>query len=308
VVEPTAVAIAVLTFNGRQLARDAIASLSTLSQWPLPTVVIDNGSVASEGQLLAAEFGAPVESLRLDPNRGVGGGYNAGIAWAMARGASHVLLLNNDIRVIDAAMLSRLLESTGQTVAAVAPITTGIDGLTYSAGGQLSLWTGLAKHHRGVVAEQPYSVTWLDGPCLLVSLAAVREIGPLDESLWMYWEDVEWSLRARQAGWACVVQPEAQIIHLGGGTNSRSQAEAMDHRNRFRVLRRYSSGLQFAASTAFYLCVHAPAYIARRARRGRLLASIKVVAGACLWNAREAVRSGSWRGVPPPRWNRDDQL
>jgi GT2 family glycosyltransferase len=300
--DPGRVVIAILTYDGYELTRKALQTLRAQSFWPVPTVVIDNGSATPEGRLLAEEFGQPVDTISLSPNRGVAGGYNAGIDWAMSRGASHVLLLNNDVLATDIDLIPKLIAATSPSVAAVGPLTQNSDGSIFSAGGRVSLWTGVASHDRTPAADGPYIAKWLDGPCLLISLEAVADVGPFDESLWMYWEDVEWCLRAGRFGWECRVQPAARIVHLRGATNSRAQAEALHLRNRMRVVRRYGTTAQIAASTMLFLIFHAPIFVARRARRGLLLQSLRSVMDACVWNARDVIRSRSLRGSPPAKW------
>ena len=122
------VAIGILTWRGYDATRDCLNSLRILSQWPIPTVVVDNHSGTGEGARLAEEFGAPVEALTLPTNGGVPLGYNAAIRWASARGASHVLLLNNDVLATDPDMISELLRAAGDDVAATGPIVCDSDG------------------------------------------------------------------------------------------------------------------------------------------------------------------------------------
>src|SRR6186997_3327915 len=90
------IVIGVLTWNGYELARTCIESLTRLREWPVAVVVVDNGSDQAEGQQLADEFGPPVTTVRLARNAAVAGGYNAAIRAAADQGATHVLLLNND--------------------------------------------------------------------------------------------------------------------------------------------------------------------------------------------------------------------
>jgi GT2 family glycosyltransferase len=291
------VGIAMLTWNGYAVARNCLETLPILDGWPVPVAVVDNGSTAQEGVRLAEEFGAPVESVRLDPNRGVSGGYNAGIRWAAKMGLSHVLLMNNDILMVDPALLRRLIDAAGPDVAAVAPLTLSGEGAIYSAGGMLSWWTGLSRHRRiPLVPDAAYDAAWLDGPCLLMSIAAARAIGGLEESFWLYWEDADWCVRARRAGWRCVVEPRARVIHLRGATNSARAAEGIQLRNRFLFLRRNGSLGVNVISTIFFLGVHAPVFLARRARPpDRLRSAVGAVFGALDWNIRDAIRRRSWR-------------
>lgn len=288
--------VAVLTWNGLETTRACLASLRTLRRWPVPVVVVDNGSQEPEGERLAEESGPPVRAIRLDPNRGVPGGYNAGLAAAAAAGASHVLLMNNDTLVIDPDMLDRLLSCAGVDVAAVAPLTLESDGRVFSAGGELSWWTGLSRHRRVPRStHQPYEAAWLDGPCLLVSLEAYRRVGGFDEVFVTYWEDVDWCVRARRAGLRLLVEPRTRIVHLRGRTNTATRAEAMHLRNRILFMRRHGGRIQNLVSGAFLLTIHLPAFLARRAAKGRLREAAAAAVEAVRWNLADAWAMGAWR-------------
>src|SRR5207249_8346228 len=123
-----------------------LSSLRRLQDWPMPVVVIDNGSRGEEGKQLAEEFGSPVTFVRLAPNRGVPGGYNAAIEWAHRQGATHILLLNNDVIVTDPKMMRYLADAAAPDVAAVGPVIRNPDGTVYSAGGGISLRRGKSRH------------------------------------------------------------------------------------------------------------------------------------------------------------------
>ena len=196
------IVIGVLTWNGYELARACVESLTKLREWPVSVVVVDNGSRESEGQRLADEFGPPVTSIRLAYNAAVVGGYNAAIRWAAEQGATHVLLLNNDTVVNDPDLLSRLASAATPDVAAVGPILLDEDGQPYSAGGRTAWMTGSSTHiPYPVIKNRPYDVEWLDGPCILLSLEAVRRIGGLDPVFSSYFEVVDWCVRAGHAGY-----------------------------------------------------------------------------------------------------------
>ncbi len=59
-------------------------------------------------------------------------------------------------------------------------------------------------------------VDWVSGACLMVRRAAIEQAGPLDEAMFMYFEDNEWCLRIRRAGWKVYYDPQAAIMHIGG--------------------------------------------------------------------------------------------
>lgn len=291
------IVIGVLTWNGYDLARACIESLTNLREWPVPVVVVDNGSRESEGLRLAGEFGPPVTSIRLAHNAAVAGGYNAAIRWAADQRATHVLLLNNDILVNDPHLLSRLAAAAEPDVAAVGPILLNEEGKPYSAGGHIAWATGWSTHVRhSVTTNRPYAVDWLDGACILVSLEAVRRIGGLDPVFVSYWEDVDWCVRAGHAGYRCVVEPRASIIHLGGGTISSPEAHGYYLRNGMLFMRRNGSAVNNITTLTYFILRRLPGLLLGRQRlRGRNPVSVRAVLRGIVWNVRDAMRQGHWR-------------
>ena len=61
-------------------------------------------------------------------------------------------------------------------------------------------------------------VTVVTGCAVLVRISALREVGLLDESLWAYLEDVEWSIRFCQQGYRLRLGPRALLWHKDGAT------------------------------------------------------------------------------------------
>jgi GT2 family glycosyltransferase len=81
-----------------------------------------------------------------------------------------------------------------------------------------------------------------DGAALAVSRAAAERAGLLDESLFMYVEDVEWSLRIRKAGFAVVLVPDALVRHKGSAASGGAASTTnlyYDTRNTIVVAERY---------------------------------------------------------------------
>lgn len=294
------IAIGVLTWNGYEKARACVESLVGLIGWPVPVVIVDNGSREREGERLVREFGPPLEAVTLSPNRAVAGGYNAALRWGVEHGASHMLLLNNDTVATDPRLLQLLAAAAVPGVAAVAPVSTGKDGSVFSAGGRISWTTGLSGHrHTRLVDDRPYAVPWLDGACLLVSLNAVRQIGGLDPVFVSYWEDADWCTRAGRAGYRCLVEPRASIVHLRGGTVPSFEAERNDLRNGILFMRRHGGRASNLTSFVFFVIVRTPIHIARRSRsRARLAVALRAVRSAIAWNMRDAKRRGGWRVEP----------
>lgn len=288
------VVIGVLTWNGYELARACIASLSRLRQWPVPVVVVDNGSRDPEGQRLADEFGPPVEAVTLPQNQLVAGGYNALIRWAAERGASHVLLLNNDTIVTEPEMLDRLVEAAGPTVAAAGPLVLNEDGSHFSGGGTLGRWTGRSGHLRRrqvPTRDRAYEVTWIDGPCMLVSVKVACRTGGLDPEFVSTWEELDWCVRARKHGYRCLVEPRTTIRHLRGRTIPSEQSRMYLFRNAILFARRHADWPQSVTSTlAFFFWTVPEQLIFIRPR----VAALKAAWAAVKWNVLDALRRRAW--------------
>lgn len=65
-------------------------------------------------------------------------------------------------------------------------------------------------------------VDWLLGAALLVKASALKQVGPMDERFFLYFEDVDWCRRFHEAGWRVIYYPEAKIHHYHGRTSKKS--------------------------------------------------------------------------------------
>jgi len=297
--EPRIVA-AILTYRGLEPTRNCLKTLARSTSWPLPVVVVDNSSGTDEGVALAKEIGPPVASIVTSSNGGVPGGYNAALAWAADHGASHVLLLNNDTLLEDRQMLAALVGNLRPDVAAVGPWIRQADGKLQSAGGRLRRATGQASHvdeaSSAPSRTQPYDVDWLDGACLLVSLDAVRRLGAFAPEFFLYWEEVDWCSRARDAGYRLVVEPRASVTHLGSLTVSRNDQAQLWMRNKILFARRHGGLAANLVTVLLFIGLTVPRQVVRsvRAGGGWRWAVTAGLAGLG-WNVSDARRRRRWR-------------
>lgn len=291
--------IAILNWNGRAVTRDCVESLATLSEPAHRILIVDNGSTEPEAENLANEFAGRAEVLALGRNLGVGGGYNAGIKWARDRGASYVLLLNNDTIVSDPLLARRLIDASAEDVFAVGPLIKERTGRVWSAGGLIDWKEYLTGHLQAdeiTSPTQPYDVPWIDGSCMLVSVAASFELHGFDEIFFLYWEEVDICVRAARNGLRCLVEPRTSIVHLVGQTARPSQVDHLMMRNSILFMRRNGTRLQNADFLMRLLLWRAPLFVARRIKHGGgIRESIGMVMRSIAWNVRDAVKERGWR-------------
>jgi GT2 family glycosyltransferase len=112
-------------------------------------------------------------------------------------------------------------------MALVAPIVMDSAGRIWSAGTDLYLRTGKLRsvRHRVSGSTEP-TVLWLSGACLMLSAELWSTLGGFDEDYFLYWEDVDLSMRAIDKGATLIVEGTATAIHDEGGTQVRVHRDA----------------------------------------------------------------------------------
>jgi GT2 family glycosyltransferase len=201
------VAVVVLNFNRGE---DTLACLESVahSDWPsITTVLVDNASEVDIGEQVRGHFPDAV-FVRNERNLGFAGGMNIGLDRALGLSADYVLLLNNDT-VVEESMVRLLVEASAARSDAgiVSPLVLaqGTTDQVLSAGWEFDPRRGhpgrpvLAGARRAELSGVR-EVVASSGEAMLVSAAVAEQVGPLDESLYLRLEDIDWSLRMRARG------------------------------------------------------------------------------------------------------------
>ncbi len=212
--------VVVLNWNGRDFLDDCLSSVLASDHPDFFVLLVDNASTDGSVEWVQGAFEG-VEVLALPRNLRFAGGNNAGIERALQRGADAIVLLNNDTRV-DPGWLRALAEvlAAEEGVGVVGPRICYFDEpeLIWYGGGRFIRPLGWVFHRalRRRVDERadPAGPTdWVSG-CALAARAEVwRRLGGLDESYYIYAEDVDFCLRARRMGVEIRYQPAALVLH-----------------------------------------------------------------------------------------------
>lgn len=211
--------ILALNWNGCDDTLRGLRSLRDQSYGNFRIVVIDNGSIDGSPERLRAEAG--ISLIELPANLGYTGGNNYGMRHAFADGADYVWLFNNDATAEPdtLAMLVAAAEADSR-IGLASPVIRPEDdprGIQYSAGlFDLSVPTYLPGYslEQGETwqAEHPDRIV-LSGAAMLVSRSLYERIGDLDDRLFAYWEDVEYSIRSASNGFRNVMVSHASVLH-----------------------------------------------------------------------------------------------
>ena len=215
------VACVVLNWNGWQ---DTLACLEGLSRVCYPaftTIVIDNGSTDDSPSKISASY-PHVELIESGGNIGFAAGNNVGIRRAIEDGFEYIWLLNNDT-IPEKESLTELVRKaeSDQRLGAVGSILhyeSDPDHIQAWGGGKVSSVFGYATH--AVAAKPDAWFDYLTAASLLVRTEAFQEVGLLDESFFLYWEDTEFGFRLRRYNWRLGVASGARVLHKESGSTS----------------------------------------------------------------------------------------
>jgi GT2 family glycosyltransferase len=232
VITNTLVYIIVLNWNGWRDTVECVKSCGKLTYPHFRILIVDNGSTDGSDAALRELF-SDVEFLQTGANLGFAGGNNAGIRYALEKGAEYVWLINNDTIVAPDA-LSALV------CVARCNLRAGMVGskivyhdnprLIWYAGAGLDPQSPWRMHHRGLREEDVGQYDSLEetgfvtGCSLLASRDMITGIGLMDEAYFLYFEDSDWSVKARMEGWRLYYSPASLVRHkvsvsLGGAAS-----------------------------------------------------------------------------------------
>ena len=181
------------------------------------------------GTPIDARSDARLVLLHTGANLGFAGGCNAGIRYAIARGdSSAVWLLNNDTVVAPGALGALVAEASRDGIDALASsriLQMERPDAVWFEGGEFRPFTG-AGHHvsrsRFARSRHPY----LSGCALFIPRSVWERVGLLDESFFMYGEDVDYSIRAAEAGVPLRIASSSIVLHAEGASSGHASPSA----------------------------------------------------------------------------------
>ncbi|HEX5415053.1 MAG TPA: glycosyltransferase family 2 protein [Chloroflexota bacterium] len=247
----TDLAIVIVNYNVRDLLRMCLRSIAaSVSDLRIQVWVVDNASTDGSAGMVRDEF--PQSELREAANRGFAHGNNLALREILARAGEaglprYVLLLNPDTELPPTALaeMVRFLDARPEAGAA-GPRLLLRDGsldLACRRGFPTPLvsffhFSGLGKLFPRSRRFGRYNMTFLDptavaevdsvvGAFMLVRGEVLRRVGLLDESFFMYGEDLDWALRIKQAGWTVLYNGEVVVHHYKRASSRQRNTQSL---------------------------------------------------------------------------------
>ena len=240
--ENKSVYIILLNYKGYEDTTACIKSLRNITYANYHIVIVDNCSKDGSYEKLRDEN--PDCTVILSPeNNGFSAGNNIGIHYAMEKGADYILLLNNDTEV-KADFLNHMMKRANENTV----VTPSIyyydepDQIWY-ADGRINYSRGTAQN--GNDRESKYC-DYASGCCLLIPRNIILQIGVLAEEYFMYYEDMDYSLRVIRNGFKIFYEKDAVVYHKVGRTAGRKSKLSIYYgtRNRFYIMNKYKFGFR----------------------------------------------------------------
>lgn len=280
------VSVITVNFNGAVLTGALVESLRRHVTGPLEIIVVDNGSQEDEAKLLQMRY-PEIRTIRSDRNLGFAGGNNLGMK---AASGEYLLLLNNDTEVKDDTLhfLAETLHSRPEAGAVCPKILFFDPPKTIQFAGYTPLTritlrnalVGFGAADDGSY-DTPHDTPYAHGAAMMIRRDVLNKAGYIPECYFLYYEELDWSERIREAGYAIAYDPRCTVYHKESATTGRQSPLRAFYltRNRLLFARRNRSGAERLLSLIYQTTVAAPKRLAAALLRGRFSEANAVVRG-----------------------------
>jgi len=254
---PPDLSVCIVNWNTRQDLEEALRSVSASDpELDLEVIVVDNASRDGSAAMVRQSF-PRVTLIESPENLGFARAYNRAASAASGR---YLLILNPDT-VVQPGALGRLVAfmDSHPDAAAAGPCLLNSDGsLQFSCRRFPRAMVGVLRNTiLGRLAPRnrftrdylmqdwdhrsTRHVDWVSGAAICIRREAWEQVGGFDEGYYMYSEDMDWCLRAEQAGWKVYYLPDAVIVHrIGRSSDQRPLAMVIQfHRSAVRFYRKH---------------------------------------------------------------------
>jgi len=264
------IGVIVLNWNGWQDTVACVQSLRKATYPALGVAIVDNGSTdGSVDRFRELLPGCTI--IETGENLGYAGGNNVGIRYWLDRRMDYILILNNDT-CVDPGFLQPMVSAMqdDSRLGLIGPMilyetdpnTVQSVGLDVYISLGIVRYSGDGEENRGQ-HQCLRRVQFLGGICMLVRREVFEKVGLLDETFFMYAEEVEFLARAARVGYHAAVAGTAKIWHKGKASTNKVHGLFLYYMTRNRVLlgKRITSWTQWLLFVMFDLCVRFPRWM-----------------------------------------------
>ena len=225
-VKNSKIAIIIVNWKQYQLTKLCLYSLQKIKYDNYQIILIDNESNPKELKKIKNQFDKII-TFPNQKNLGFTGANNVGIEYAIKNDFEYVMLINNDTEV-EKNFINPLIEvlEKNQNFGAAQPLILNYynRNKVWSAGGFLNKFFGytyVIKSPDGIKKN----IDWITGCCFFLRTDVIKKIGLLDEKFFAYYEDVDWSIRIKNAGYDLAFVKSSVVYHHGSKSSKNESNE-----------------------------------------------------------------------------------
>lgn len=207
--------IIILNYNGKNCLPKTLSSVFKISYPNQEIVLVDNNSADGSFEAARNNF-SKITFIKNSENLGFSAGNNVGIKYALERGADYVLLLNYDVEV-ESDFLEKLVEAMekNKNTGIGNPVILESDKkIVWFSGGEINWLSMKTKHRKNNISQDYFWSDYISGCAMLIKAEVFKKIGLLDEKFFLYWEDADFSYRAKKAKYELLVSSQSRIVHF----------------------------------------------------------------------------------------------
>ena len=253
------VSIIILNWNGKNDTVECLDSLKEMTYPNYEIILVDNGSIDGSAEYLKKLY-PEIEFIENGENLGFAEGNNVAIRKVVARKTDYVLLLNNDT-VVHPEFLTELVKvlENETSIGVVGPTVYYYNekDRIQSAGAKIYWYKGQSPHITSknyIELNEIRDVDYIMGCALLTNCELFKKIGYLNKDYFAYWEETDWCVRAKKAGYRIVHVPSAKVWHKGGSTTQKISGfhEYQMTRNMFWFMKTHASTRQYLVFLIYF--------------------------------------------------------
>lgn len=277
------VSIITVNYNGLFMTMELLKSLNRLGLQNLEIIVVDNASNFNPEAEIKSQF-PDVKVIVSEENLGFAGGNNLGIEAATG---DYIFFLNNDTELsTDIITPMVALMSTNHEIGVLCPQINYFDEpsrVQYAGFTEINPITGRNKQLSQTLETIPYTTAYPHGAAMMVRRSTIDEVGPMSKDYFLYYEELDWAVKIKAAGYSIVADPRCVVHHKeSASVGQESPMKTFYHtRNRLLFMRRNITGLSLVIFMIYFF----------------LLAIPKALIGFLIsreWNHIRAITSGLW--------------
>lgn len=280
------VAVILVNWNSASITSDCILSLRKAQTHLFDIIVVDNGSSDDSVAQLKNTFGDTIILLYSPVNSGFTGGNNMGMQYAIEKGYTYQMLLNNDT-FVEPDFLEPLITYMDQHPEAgiiQSRIFFNHDrSLIWNGGSYFNSFWGYAytkgyNKPNSTITGTLKKVDWITGCAFFTRTSILKQVGLLAEPFFIYYEDTDLSFRIKNAGYELMYHPDSIVYHIAGMAYRQKKkgkegivspfVHYLNTRNRIWFLKKYTKA-QFVPSTVVYNIAYTFALLAYLVIRNR---------------------------------------